>query len=101
MLVSLSILLASLGAKNMKFASILAAAAILVGMAVPALAGAPNGVAYPSKNNPQDSKGSMVGVMSSSTEQNGQFIGGSALGGETNYPGQRSGLVQGYLGHNK
>jgi hypothetical protein len=96
--------LPKLGEAKMKYTSILATAAVLVGLAAPALAGAPTG-SYSFKSNGNganpatNSQGSPVGVASSQITQNGQFVGGSALGGQTNYPGQRSEAVQSLLGH--
>jgi hypothetical protein len=93
----------------MKYTSILATAAVLVGLAAPALAGAPagtysfksNGTNSPDNNTATSSHGSVIGVDSSQITQNGQFVGGNhgASTDQTTGAGTRSAIVQSLLGH--
>jgi hypothetical protein len=92
MLASLSILLAKLGARKMKYA--IATAAVLIALAAPAFADQPNGT-FNFKTNQTYDQSNVVGRDSSQITQNGQFIGGTAYGGQTNSAGERSGIVQG------
>jgi hypothetical protein len=80
----------------MKYTSILATAAVVAGLATPALAGEPTGT-YNFKTNGTYDQSNVIGRDSSQITQNGQFVGGNhgAVGDQTTDPGSRAAIVQG------
>jgi hypothetical protein len=87
--------------KKLTFATLAAALAFV---AVPALAGAPNGEFNFKTNGGADAAGTIdnqVGALSARITQNGQFVSGNCGCGidQTTSPGSRADAVQLLLGH--
>jgi hypothetical protein len=91
------------GVKKMKYTPILVIAAVLAGLAAPALADQPNGAVtgFTFKTNGTYDQSNLVGQYSSRITQNGQFVGGNhgVTSDQTTAPRSRSEAVQSLLGH--